>query len=144
MKMNNPFKGSSSSSALNRNRKQKYHEGLILTGNRHKQQVWEKECDFSYNVTENLFVTWLGWSEAAGAAPGLVGWWRCCSGQGLLYDKGVILLPPAPHRSRVRGARKEPLSHSGRRSSLSCLWLVLRQWDDKHSDVIARAQFVIG
>lgn len=54
--MINPFKGLSSGSALNINRKQKYYKGLILTGNSHKQQVWENECDFSYNVTENLLL----------------------------------------------------------------------------------------
>lgn len=57
MKMNNPLKGLSSGPVSNINRKQKHNMGLILTGNRHKQQVWEEECDFSYDVTGNLFVT---------------------------------------------------------------------------------------
>lgn len=56
MKMNNPFRGLSSGSALNINRKEKYYKGLILTGNRHKQQVGESERDFSYNVTGNLLL----------------------------------------------------------------------------------------
>lgn len=61
MKMNNPFRGLSSGSALNINRKEKYYKGLILTGNRHKQQVGESERDFSYNVTGNLLLH--DWAE---------------------------------------------------------------------------------
>lgn len=80
MKMNNPFKGLSSGPAVsNINRKQKLYKGLILTGNRHKQQVWEEE--FFYNVTGNLLLhDWkptkrygiLGWVKVKRLGPGPV------------------------------------------------------------------------
>lgn len=54
IKMNNLFSGVSSGPALGINRKQKYYKRLILTGKFDKQQVWETDGDFSYNVAENI------------------------------------------------------------------------------------------
>lgn len=54
IKMNNLFNGVSSGPALGINRKLKYYKGLILTGKFDKQQVWETDGDFSYNVAENI------------------------------------------------------------------------------------------
>lgn len=142
MKMNNPLKGLSSGPVSNINRKQKHNMGLILTGNRHKQQVWEEECDFSYDVTGNLFVTW----NYMGSWVGLK--WVVWDDEGALTQVFPNDAPSGPGLREFGGTVGRTLKrrpcYSGGFNTVSCLCPRPSQWDDEHSDVIAWAQSFVG
>lgn len=72
MKINNPFKGLRSGSVLNINRKQKYYNNSILTGNHDKQQVGEEGVT-SGNATQNLFFL-HDWGTVKWLRLGLLAW----------------------------------------------------------------------
>lgn len=149
--MNNPLKGLSSGPISNINRKQKHYMGLILTGNRHKQQVWEEECDFSYNVTGNLFVTWNDMGSWVGLKWVQSGMMKVLWPKSSLWQRFFFLSPTAlsgPGLREFGGTVGRTLKrrpcYSGGFNTVSCLCPRPSQWDDEHSDVIAWAQSFVG
>lgn len=117
--MDNPVKGLSSSSAWNRERgNRKYNRGLILTGNRHKQQVWERGREREWLLgwcrwKSFCYMTGLSWKRLR---PGPVWWVDEGAAQIRVFSMTkVFSLPPPPLPPSVRGlgSSKGPWSLSG-------------------------------
>lgn len=84
----------------------------------------KKECDFTYNITENLLLH--DWVEAKRLGLGPVKWVDEGAAQTRVFSMTKVFSFPAPDAlppPSVQGLRslEGPQSHSGRCSTLSCL-----------------------